>query len=88
MQNTDDATSTSPLAIEPLPAHRIFTRFLGFGARAFGGPTAQIALLHEELVTQDRWVSEERFRRALAVYQALPGPEAHELCCWFGIVIY
>ena len=86
MQNTDDATSTSPLAIEPLPAHRIFTRFLGFGARAFGGPTAQIALLHEELVTQDRWVSEERFRRALAVYQALPGPEAHELCCWFGML--
>jgi chromate transporter len=27
-----------------------------------------------------------RFNRALAVYQVLPGPEAHELCVWFGML--
>lgn len=61
-------------------------RFLRIGALAFGGPVAQIGALHEELVVRERWVDERRFRRALAVYQALPGPEATEMCIWFGSV--
>jgi chromate transporter len=64
----------------------VFLRFLRFGLLAWGGPTAQIAMLRDELVLRERWVDEDRFRRALAVYQALPGPEAHELCCWFGML--
>lgn len=43
-------------------------------------------MLRQELVERERWVDEDRFRRSLAVYQALPGPEAHELCCWFGML--
>ena len=62
----------------------IFWRFLGYGAHAFGGPVAQIAMLREQLVARERWTSHDTFMRALAVYQALPGPEAHEMCCWFG----
>ena len=65
---------------------RLFVRFLRFGLVAWGGPAAQIAMLRQELVERERWVDEDRFRRALAVYQALPGPEAHELCCWFGML--
>jgi chromate transporter len=64
----------------------IFLRFLRFGCVAFGGPVAQIAWLREHLVERERWVSPERFRRTLAIYQALPGPEAHEMCCWFGMI--
>lgn len=45
---------------------------------------AQIAMLRRELVDQERWISSQRFNRTLAVYQALPGPEAHELCVYFG----
>ncbi|HVL81496.1 MAG TPA: chromate transporter, partial [Actinomycetota bacterium] len=67
---------------EPLP--RLFLRFLRFGALAWGGPVAQIAMIRQELVEEERWVDRERFNRVLAVYQALPGPEAHELCVWFG----
>lgn len=63
----------------------LFLRFLRFGCLAWGGPTAQIEMLKRELVDAERWVDEARFRRALSVYQALPGPEAHELCCWFGM---
>jgi len=59
-------------------------RFLRFGLLAWGGPVAQIAMLRRELVDQERWISSERFNRTLAVYQALPGPEAHELCVYFG----
>jgi chromate transporter len=64
----------------------IFRRFFAFGCVAFGGPVAQIAWLRERFVERERWVSPERFRRTLAMYQALPGPEAHELCCWFGMI--
>jgi chromate transporter len=62
----------------------IFLRFLKFGALAWGGPAAQIAMIKHECVDQENWVSEETFRKTLAVYQVLPGPEAHELCVYFG----
>jgi chromate transporter len=64
----------------------LFLRFLRFGALAWGGPVAQIAMIKRELVEEERWIPVERFNRALAVYQVLPGPEAHELCVWFGML--
>lgn len=76
-----DAPAASP---RELSLFALWLRFLRFGALAFGGPVVQIAALHHELVERERWVDEARFRRALAVYQALPGPEATELCIWFG----
>jgi chromate transporter len=65
---------------------KIFLRFLRFGFLAWGGPFAQIAMVREELVEEEKWVTRERFNRVLAVYQALPGPEAHELCVYFGMI--
>lgn len=64
----------------------IFARFLRFGLFAWGGPVAQIAMLRHELVDQERWVTGDRFNRLLAVYQVLPGPEAHELAVHLGLV--
>ncbi len=64
----------------------IFRRFLGFGILAWGGPAAQIAMVKHECVDEEGWVSEETFKKTLAVYQVLPGPEAHELCVYFGRV--
>ncbi len=65
-------------------AASIFLRFLKFGCLAWGGPAAQIAMIKHECVDEEGWVSEETFKRTLAVYQVLPGPEAHELCVYFG----
>jgi chromate transporter len=62
----------------------IFIRFLKFGLLAWGGPAAQIAMIKHECVDEERWISEEHFKKLLAVYQVLPGPEAHELCVYFG----
>jgi chromate transporter len=62
----------------------IFLRFLRFGALAWGGPAAQIAMIKRECVDEEGWVSEDTFKKTLAVYQILPGPEAHELCVYFG----
>ncbi|HET6435032.1 MAG TPA: chromate efflux transporter [Xanthomonadaceae bacterium] len=64
---------------------QLFLRFLRFGALAWGGPVAQIAMIRHELVDQERWISSAQFNRVLAVYQVLPGPEAHELCVYFGM---
>lgn len=58
--------------------------FYNFGLFAWGGPVAQIALIKERLVIQDRWITLSRFQRVFAVYQILPGPEAAELCMFFG----
>ena len=64
----------------------IFARFLRFGLLAWGGPVAQIAMIKRELVEEEKWLSPERFNRLLAVYQVLPGPEAHELCVHLGMM--
>jgi len=66
------------------PRREIFLRFLKFGCLAWGGPAAQIAMVKQECVDQEGWISEAEFKRQLAVYQVLPGPEAHELCVYFG----
>jgi chromate transporter len=80
---------STELPVEPAdhqrdPPAAIFRRFLRFGALAWGGPAAQIAMIKRECVDEEDWVSEESFKKTLAVYQVLPGPEAHELCVYFG----
>ncbi|HEU4820139.1 MAG TPA: chromate efflux transporter [Qipengyuania sp.] len=78
------ATGTAVSSPPTLPA--LFARFLRFGMLAFGGPVAQIAMLRQALVVEERWIDAARFNRLLAVMQALPGPEAHELCVHLGMV--
>lgn len=75
------APPPSPPGLAP---QQVFLRFLRFGLLAWGGPVAQIGMLRRELVDEERWVSSARFNRLLALYQVLPGPEAHELCVYFG----
>lgn len=70
----------------PFSLLQLFLRFLRFGFFAFGGPVAQIAMVKQALVEEERWISPERFNRLLAVMQILPGPEAHELCVHLGMV--
>lgn len=63
----------------------VFFKFLRFGFMAFGGPVAQIAMIKEQLVDREGWVTTDQFKRLLAVLQVLPGPEAHELCVHMGV---
>src|SRR5215211_9325332 len=79
-------TTTADVAAPPRESYsKLFLRFLRFGFLAWGGPVAQIAMIRKELVDEEHWISNERFNRTLAVYQILPGPEAHELCVYFGM---
>jgi hypothetical protein len=45
------------------PPGAIFLRFLKFGALAWGGPAAQIAMIKQECVDQEQWVDEETFKK-------------------------
>jgi chromate transporter len=78
--------TNSDIAIPHQSHLGIFLRFLKFGLLAWGGPVAQIAMIRQELVDEEKWITPARFNRVLAVYQALPGPEAHELCVYFGMI--
>ena len=80
---TTDLTQSQP---SELSLTALFLKFLRFGFLAFGGPVAQIAMIRQALVAEERWIDPARFNRLLAVLQVLPGPEAHELCVHFGML--
>lgn len=60
---------------------RVFGRI---GVLSFGGPAAQIALMHKELVDARRWLTEDQFLNALSFCMLLPGPEAMQLATYSG----
>lgn len=60
---------------------RVFGRI---GLLSFGGPAAQIALMHQELVEKRPWLSEDQFLRGLSFCMLLPGPEAMQLATYAG----
>lgn len=67
------------------PSHAELCRVFGrIGLLSFGGPAAQIALMHRELVETRPWLTEEGFLRALSLCMLLPGPEAMQLATYAG----
>jgi len=54
------------------------------GLLSFGGPAAQIALMHRFLVEEKGWLDERRFLSALSFCMLLPGPEAMQLATYAG----
>jgi len=60
---------------------RVYARI---GILSFGGPAAQIALMHRELVEERPWLTERQFLNALSFCMLLPGPEAMQLATYSG----
>jgi chromate transporter len=58
------------------------------GLLSFGGPTAQIAVMHREVVEERRWISDSRFLHALNFCMLLPGPEATQLATYLGWLMH
>lgn len=58
--------------------------FARIGILSFGGPAAQIAMMHRDVVDRHRWVSEKEYLSALSFCMLLPGPEAMQLATWIG----
>jgi chromate transporter len=58
------------------------------GWTSFGGPVAQIAMMHEDIVVRKKWVDEGRFQHAMNFCMLLPGPEAQQLATYLGWLMH
>ena len=83
-RNTED--KSAPPA--PVTLREAFWFWLKLGFISFGGPTGQIAIMHQELVERRRWISEQRFLHALNYCMVLPGPEATQLATYIGWLMH
>jgi chromate transporter len=58
--------------------------FLKLGMTAFGGPTAHIAMMDDEVVKRRAWMPRERLLDLLGVTNLIPGPNSTELAIQVG----
>ena len=72
----------------PVSLSEAFRYWLKLGFISFGGPTGQIAIMHQDLVERKRWISEKRFLHALNYCMVLPGPEATQLATYIGWMMH
>ena len=68
----------------PVSFSELFRVFGRIGLMSFGGPAAQISLMHRELVDSRPWLTERQFLGALSFCMLLPGPEAMQLATYSG----
>ena len=73
---------------DPVSLSEAFRYWLKLGFISFGGPTGQIAIMHQDLVERKRWISEKRFLHALNYCMVLPGPEATQLATYIGWMMH
>src|SRR3977135_601049 len=62
--------------------------FLKLGTTGFGGPVALVGHMHQDLVQQKKWISEDDYKEGLALAQLAPGPLAAQLAIYIGYVDY
>src|SRR6266704_1111485 len=86
MDTAKPAISNQPPA--PVGLGEAFRYWLKLGFVSFGGPTGQIAIMHQDLVERKRWISEKRFLHALNYCMVLPGPEAQQLATYIGWMMH
>src|SRR6266853_1286142 len=86
MDTAKPAISNQPPA--PVSLGEAFRYWLKLGFVSFGGPTGQIAIMHQDLVERKRWISEKRFLHALNYCMVLPGPEAQQLATYIGWMMH
>ena len=92
MKSVQRLTTTIPLPDMANPPEvglwEAFRFWLKLGFISFGGPAGQIAIMHQELVENRRWISERRFLHALNYCMVLPGPEAQQLATYIGWLMH
>jgi chromate transporter len=58
--------------------------FLRLGTFGFGGPIALAGAMQRDLVEDRQWVSEDEYKKGLALAQLAPGPLAAQLAIYLG----
>ncbi len=86
MSNATVAEPPSPARTgAPYPTFTEAMRdFARIGLLSFGGPAAQIALMHRVIVDERKWLTEQQYLSALSFCMLLPGPEAMQLATYAG----
>ena len=79
---------SNEIEIESISFWQAFKFWLKLGFISFGGPAGQIAVMHQELVEEKKWISEKRFMHALNYCMLLPGPEAQQLATYIGWLMH
>ncbi len=69
---------------DAVPLSEALRVWLRVALLSFGGPVAQIAVMHRIVVEEKRWIGEERFLHALNYCMLLPGPEATQMAAYLG----
>lgn len=62
--------------------------WLKLGFISFGGPAAQISMMHDEIVEKKKWIDDKSFFHALNFTMILPGPEAQQLATYIGWLMH
>ena len=82
-------TETTTVRTATLPTFgEAFLLWFKIGCINFGGPAAQIAMMHRMLVDEKKWVDDPRFVHALSFCMLLPGPEATKLAAYIGWLLH
>src|SRR5262245_12589321 len=82
--------ATTELAPLPLPAAErepwgsFLRSMFKVGINTFGGPVAQIGVMHEEAVLRRNWLTDGQFVHLINFANILPGPEALEIAIHLG----
>ena len=79
---------SEPRPVDVIPFREALKVWARIGLLSFGGPAAQIALMHRILVEEKRWIGESRFLHALNYCMLLPGPEAQQLTVYVGWLLH
>src|SRR5919108_3836695 len=66
------------------PLAEVAALFLRLGFTAFGGPAAHIAIMHDEVVTRRKWLTDEQLLDLLGATNLIPGPNSTEMAIHIG----
>lgn len=89
MKNSFSEQTVAPQDPQLVPSFAEAFRFwLKLGFISFGGPSGQIATMHNELVERKKWIDEPRFLHALNFCMLLPGPEAQQLAIYIAWLLH
>ncbi|MCF6188631.1 MAG: chromate transporter, partial [Desulfobulbaceae bacterium] len=69
---------------KPASPFKIFSAFFRLGLTAFGGP-AMVAYIRRLVVLDKKWVTEDSFKKGIALCQTIPGATAMQAAAYAGL---
>ncbi len=90
MSSADDVPSggQKPMVEGRVSLRDAFAVWVRVALLSFGGPAAQIAVMHRIIVDEKKWLDERRFLNSLNFCMLLPGPEAQQLATYIGWLMH